>query len=275
MLSEGNLLEGVKLVLAHLASGVGSFLPNFLAAIIVLAATWALANYAWRTEAQSLRRRHHRPAPVALMLVLAFSLIWFGGLVTTADVAFLQMSTTNIVVGLGGGLVVAALAFKNILENCLAGLLILLRRQIQVGDDILFQRMEGHVEQITVSNTYLRRRSGELAILPNALIDRHPPTVLTHKSLRKITLKVRVASGTDLDKACSVLRDALEGLRTIDKSMQPEVICESFSNPSSNLELRWWTEPTVEELLSRDEVARAVELRLDAAGMPLVPAALP
>lgn len=142
MLSEGNLLEGVKLVLAHLASGVGSFLPNFLAAIIVLAATWALANYAWRTEAQSLRRRHHRPAPVALMLVLAFSLIWFGGLVTTADVAFLQMSTTNIVVGLGGGLVVAALAFKNILENCLAGLLILLRRQIaySTASDRLFQQ---------------------------------------------------------------------------------------------------------------------------------------
>jgi len=241
-----------------------------VAALIVLILTWALARYTWRGEARLLRRWHQRPALIAAARTLTRSFIWFGGLVVAAVLVFPGMSATNVVAGLGVGSLVVGLAFKDIFENYLAGLLILLRRPMKIGDDILCEGIEGQVEQITIRDTYLRRRSGELVLVPNAFIYRNPTTVLTDQPLRRITLEVGVAYGTDLERAHSVLLEALEGLDTVEASKKTEVFCQGFGDSSIDFVLRWWTGSTpVQELRSRDEVARAVKRALDGAGIDI------
>lgn len=129
---------------------------------------------------------------------------------------------------------------------------------MKIGDDILCEGIEGQVERITIRDTYLRRRSGELVLVPNAFIYRNPTTVLTDQPLRRITLEVGVAYGTDLERAHAVLCEALKGLDTVDASKKTEVFCQRFGDSSIDFMLRWWTGSTpVEELLSRDEVVRA------------------
>ena len=270
MLSTIEPLRILQFEFARLAGGFVALLPNLLAALIVLALTWALARFAWRGEARLLRRWHQRPALIAAARTLTRSLIWIGGVIVAAVLVFPGMSATNVVAGLGVGSLVMGLAFKDIFENYLAGLLILLRKPMRIGDDILCEGIEGQVERITIRDTYLRRRSGELVLVPNAFIYRNPTTVLTDQPLRRITLEVGVAFNTDLEHACAVLSDAITGLSTVDVSKQPEVYCQGFGDFSIDLLLRWWAGSTpVEELRSRDEVVRAVKRALDAAGIEI------
>ena len=270
MLSDIEPLRILQFELARLAGSFVALLPNLLAALVVLVLTWALARYGWRGEARLLRRWHQRPALIAAARTLTRSLIWISGLAVTAVLVFPGMSATNVVAGLGVGSLVVGLAFKDIFENYLAGLLILLRRPMKIGDDILCEGIEGQVERINIRDTYLRRRSGELVLVPNAFIYRNPTTVLTDQPLRRITLELGVAYGTDLEQARSVLSEALEGLSTVDASRKTEVFCLGFGDSSIDFVLRWWTGSTpVEELRSRDEVARAVRRALDTAGIDI------
>ncbi len=266
-------LEPLRILRFELARLVASFvalLPNLLAALIILVLTWALARYAWRGEARLLRRWRQRPALIAAARTLTRSLVWIGGLIVAAVLVFPGMSATNVVAGLGVGSLVVGLAFKDIFENYLAGLLILLRKPMRIGDDILCEGIEGQVERITIRDTYLRRRSGELVLVPNAFIYRNPTTVLTDQALRRITLEVGVAYGADLEHVRAVLADAFAGIGTVDTSKDPEVFCQGFGDSSIDFLLRWWTGSTpVEELRSRDEVARAVKHALDAAGIEI------
>jgi small conductance mechanosensitive channel len=270
MLPDIEPLRILRLELAQLAAGLVALLPNLAAALIVLIVTWALARYTWRAEAALLRRWNRRPALVAAARTLTRTLVWLAGLIIAAALVFPGMSATNVIAGLGIGSLVVGLAFRDILENYLAGLLILLRKPMRIGDDILCEGIEGQVEQITIRDTYLRRRSGELVLVPNAFIYSNPTTVLTDRPLRRITLEVGVAYDTDLDHARATLAGALAGLETVDASKTPEVFCEGFGDSSIDFLLRWWTGSTpVQELRSRDEVARAVKRALDEAGIDI------
>jgi small conductance mechanosensitive channel len=268
MLPDIEPLRILRHELAQLAAGAVALLPNLVAALLFLALTWGAARYLARIEVRLLRRWQQRPALIAAARTLTATVVWLAGLVVAATLVFPGMSATNVVAGLGIGSLVVGLAFRDIFENYLAGILILLRKPMRIGDDILCEGTEGRVEQITIRDTYLRKRSGELVLVPNAFIYTNPTTVLTDRPLRRITLEVGVAYGTDLERARAVLLDALAGLETADAGRRVEVFCLGFGDSSIDFVLRWWTGSTpVDELRSRDAAARAVKRALDAEGI--------
>ncbi len=57
---------------------------------------------------------------------------------------------------LGIGSVAIGFAFKDIFQNLLSGILILLGEPFKIGDDIIVSGMEGNVEDIQIRATYLR-----------------------------------------------------------------------------------------------------------------------
>jgi small conductance mechanosensitive channel len=268
MLPDIEPLRILRAELAQLAAGFVALLPNLVAALVVVALTWGLARYLARIEVRLLRQWQRRPALVAASRTLTVTLVWLAGLLVALALVFPGLSAANVVAGLGIGSLIVGLAFRDIFENYLAGILILLRKPMRIGDDILCEGVEGKVEQITIRDTYLRKRSGELVLLPNAFIYTNPTTVLTDRPQRRITLEVGVAYGTDLERTRSVLLGAFDGLETVKGRQRVEVFCTAFGESSIDFLLRWWTGSTpVEELRSRDEVARAVKRALDGAGI--------
>jgi hypothetical protein len=199
MLPDIEPLRILRAELAQLAAGFVALLPNLVAALVVVALTWGLARYLARIEVRLLRHWQRRPALVAASRTLTVTLVWLAGLLVALALVFPGLSAANVVAGLGIGSLIVGLAFRDIFENYLAGILILLRKPMRIGDDILCEGVEGKVEPITIRDTYLRKRSGELVLLPNAFIYTNPTTVLTDRPLRRITLEVGVAYGTDHD----------------------------------------------------------------------------
>jgi small-conductance mechanosensitive channel len=253
-----------------LAASFFALLPNLLFAALVLLVTWALARGLGSAAFRLLRLRRARPSLQVAVRTLLRTGIWILGLLVAATMLFPNLTPTKALAGLGLGTIAIGLAFQDTFENFLAGLLILLRKPMRIGDDIECQGVSGRVEEITIRDSYIRRRSGELILVPNSFLFKNPVRVLTDRDRRRIELAVGVAYGEDVDAAREVIRGAFAGLATPDPQREPEVYATAFGESSIDFTVRWWTASSpLDELRSRDEVLAAIKRALDGAGIEI------
>ena len=252
------------------AASLFALLPNLLFAALILLVTWAVARVLGGGAHRLLGLRHARPSLRVAVRTLVRTGIWIVGVLVAATVLFPNLTPTKALAGLGLGTIAIGLAFQDTFENFLAGLLILLRKPMRIGDDIECEGVGGRVEEITIRDSYIRMRSGELILVPNSFLFKNPVRVLTDRDRRRIELTVGVAYGEDVDAAREVIRAAFAGLSTPDPGHQPEVYATAFAESSVDFTVRWWTAPTpIDELRSRDEVLTAIKRALDGAGIEI------
>ena len=243
---------------------------TLIAAIIALALTFAIAAGVTRLAGRLFRRTRMRPSLQSAMVTLIGIGVWVFGLLVAATILFPNLTPTKLLAGLGLGSIAVGLAFKDIFENFLAGILILIRQPMRIGDDIECEDVSGRVEEISIRDTYVRKRSGELILVPNSYLYKNPTRILTDRPERRIDLTVGVAYGEDVDAARDVIRAAVEGLETVNSDERIDVFAKEFNSSSVDFMVRWWTGSTpIDEHRSRDEAVAAIKAALDAAGIEI------
>ncbi|MFP7570231.1 mechanosensitive ion channel family protein [Marivita sp. S2033] len=253
-----------------LARDAIALLPNLIAALFILLITALVAYGLTRLVRGILKRSKRRPSLVSAVGTLVRLLVWAFGVMIALTVLFPNLTPTKLLAGLGIGSIAVGLAFKDVFENFLAGFLILLRKPMRIGDDIECNDLSGRVEQITIRDTFLRKRSGELLLVPNSFIYKNPVCVLTDTPLRRIKVVVGVAYGEDVDAAREVITDAVTALETVSDEKPVQVFATTFNSSSIDFDVRWWTTSTpLGEHRSRDEVVAAIKRALDDAGIEI------
>ncbi|OWK28539.1 mechanosensitive ion channel family protein [Sphingomonas mucosissima] len=254
----------------ELAAEFIRLLPQLSIAIIVIAATFILARFARHFAERLLGRTELRGTLVNLFETLISVLIWLIGLLISASIVFPGVTPANILAVLGLGSVAVGFAFKDIFENFLAGVLIMLRKQMRIGDVIECEDLEGRVEMISLRDTHLRHLTGELVIVPNAFLFKNPVTVITQRAIRRHSVEVGIAYDVDLDAARQVIADAVKDCSTVRADQKVEVFAKEFADSSITFLVRWWAgSKPVDAHASRDEVVRGIKRALDAAGIEI------
>nr|WP_203565112.1 mechanosensitive ion channel family protein [Alteromonas genovensis] len=196
--------------------------------------------------------------------------VWTVGFLIAITIIFPSLTPAKLLTVLGLGSVAVGLAFKDIFENFFAGILIMLRKPMRIGDFVECESINGRVEKITVRETYLRKTDDQLIIVPNSFLFKNPVYVLTDLSLRRFDLVVGVAYGEDVDIAREVIRSALEGLDDINQQRGVEVYAREFNSSSLDFTVRWWANSRpIDMHKSRDIVVTAVKKALDEAGIEI------
>ncbi|MBR7552348.1 mechanosensitive ion channel, partial [Mycobacterium tuberculosis] len=70
-------------------------------------------------------------------------------------------------------------AFKDIFQNLLSGILLLLSEPFRIGDQIISGNFEGTVEDIQIRATTIRTYDGRKVVIPNSQLYTSPMTVNT------------------------------------------------------------------------------------------------
>lgn len=196
--------------------------------------------------------------------------IWIAGLLIAATVLFPNLTPAKLFAGLGLGSIAIGLAFKDIFENFLDGILILLREPMRLQDYIEGEGVDGQVEKITVSDTYIRRTDGQLVPVPNAVLLKNPVFILTDRPLRRTALTCGVAYSEYVDEARRVIEATIKSLACVDQSRPIQVFAQAFGSSSIDFEVTWWTgSRPAEARRSRDAVVAAVKVALDEAGIEI------
>ena len=132
------------------------------------------------------------------------------GLLFAATIVIPSLKPGDLIAGLGVSSVAIGFAFKDILQNWMAGLLILLRQPFEIDDQIEVNGFEGTVERIETRATIIETYDGQRVVVPNSDIYTHAVLVKTAHEKRRSQYDVGIGYGDDIDRACEVIRAAVE-----------------------------------------------------------------
>ena len=161
-------------------------------------------------------------------------------------------------------------AFQDIFENFLAGVLIMVREKMRIGDVIECEGITGKVEHITLRETHVRKLSGELTVVPNSILFKNPVEIFTDEEQRRHEVVVGVSYDTQLDHAADVIRRAVEDIDDVLASKGIDIFAQEFNSSSVDFLVRWWAGSTPRDgWESKDKVVRAIKAALDEAGIEI------
>ncbi|WP_335661083.1 mechanosensitive ion channel family protein [Erythrobacter litoralis] len=253
-----------------MTAGLIASLPSVAIGLVVIVLTWIVSKGAGRIAGALVGKAELRPSLRSLIDRLVRLGVWLGGLLTAAIVMIPDLSPASLVAGLGVGSVAIGFAFKDIFENFLAGVLIMLRKKMRVGDTIECEGVLGTVEHIALRETYIRHFSGELTIMPNSMLFMNPVEIWTDQDVRRYDVMVGVAYDTDLDAADAAIRKAIEGVDNVVDDKPIQILAHEFNSSSVDFHVRWWAPSTgAATIENRDQVIRAIKRELDAAGIEI------
>lgn len=218
----------------------------------------------------SYRYRRQRSLGLVLGRLAQWSILLIG-LLVTAVIIFPNFTPARLIEFLGIGSVAIGFAFRDILQNFLAGILLLLTEPFRIGDQIITGSYEGTVEDIQTRATTIRTYDGRRVVIPNADLFVGTVTVNTANSQRRLEYVLGVSYAADIDRAKRLIFDALDECSTVLDDPKPEVLVADYAPSTVNLRIRWWIEPPRrrDALDSQDEVLMAVRKKLDAEGIEL------
>ena len=201
-------------------------------------------------------------------LASAFTIIL--GLFVAAVVIFPTFNPGDLIAGLGITSVVIGFAFKDVLQNFFAGILILWRRPFIVGDEIKVGTYEGTVEEITTRSTRVKTYDGERAVLPNGDVYTNAVLVRTAYNNRRVRLSVGIGYQDSIEHARSVIHQVLNKTEGVLNEPAPSVFVAELAPSSVNLNILFWTNSRqARVLMVMDRAMTGIKLALDEAGIDI------
>ncbi len=257
------LLNGVTI------GNVTISLINILAAVAVLVVGLVLSGMVRRWLGQKVLPNTRLDAGLRNSIALSAG---YAG-VTIAIVAALGtlgISLTSL--GLVAGALSVGIGFglRTVVENFVAGLLLLLERPIKVGDWIVIDGHQGTVKQISVRSTEIETFDRAAVILPNSLLIGSPVMNWTHKNrLMRVVITVGVAYGSDTRRVCDLLLRCAAQTPHVLKTPEPVVAFTGFGNSALDFELRCIVADTDHLIATRTALYLAVDDAFRAAGIEI------
>lgn len=253
-----------------MATGFVQTLPSLAISLAVLTMTWVFARFAVRIANRLTRGATMRESLKQLVQTLIRLGIWLVGIMIALTVALPDITPASLFAGLGFGAVAIGFAFQDIFENFLAGVLIMIREKMRIGDIIECEGIVGKVEHISLRETHIRQLSNELTVVPNSLLFKNPVKILTDQDIRRDELVVGVAYDTDLERAQTAIRKAIKTVEFIREDRPIEIYALEFNASSVDFHIRWWSETGRRDLReTKSHVVFAIKRALDDAGIEI------
>ena len=265
-----NYIDTLREQLNNMAEGFIESLPSLAIALFIILVTWIVARFAVRISDMIVGRTDIRTSLKNLVDTIVRLAIWVVGLFIAAVVVMPDLTPASLLAGLGIGAVAIGFAFQDIFENFFAGILIMLREKMQIGDIIECEGISGKVEHITLRETHVRKLSGELTVVPNSILFKNPVEILTDVEQRRHEVVVGVSYDTNLDHAATVIQRAVESVGDVLASKGIDIFAQEFNSSSVDFLVRWWAGASPRAgWESKDKVVRAIKAGLDEAGIEI------
>ena len=174
-------------------------------------------------------------------MILSNYVLW--GLFVIFTLAVFKVQYSSILVVIGGMSMGLGFGLKEMVENFIAGLILLIGQQVRPGDivEIKGDGIIGKVLQVSVRATVVETFDGAVITYPNALVlTKEFQNWTSNNMLRRNTLSVGVSYGTDLSLAMRLVLEAAQSTPGVTARPAPEILCTDFGSSSVDFALRYW-----------------------------------
>lgn len=234
-------------------------LMDVIGALLIIAITVALArNLPGLLEVLVLSRmRLAQGSAYATTTLLSYVLVGIGivSTLSTLGVSWdkLQWLVAALSVGLGFGL-------QEIFANFISGLIILFERPVRIGDVVTIGNLSGTVSRIRIRATTITDFDHKEIIVPNkTFITGQLINWSLSDTVTRVTVKVGVGYGSDLDLVRDLLLQAARENSRVLKEPEPIVYFLSFGESSLEHELRVHVRDLGDRNPATDEINRFID----------------
>ena len=244
-------------------------IPYFVASIIVILIFWFLSIVFKKIVHKLLGSRSRHQNLVKVFQRVGGALIFFIGFMIAMVIAVPGFTPAKLIGALGIGSVAIGFAFKDIFQNLLSGILLLISEPFRIGDQIVSGDYEGTVEDIKIRATTIRTYDGRQVVIPNSDLYTSALTVNTAYKQRRLQVAVGIGYEDDIETAKAEIIKALDKIESVSKKATPSVIATGFGGSSIDLMVRWFIEDGTQanKVASIHQVIVGIKNSLDAAGV--------
>jgi small-conductance mechanosensitive channel len=254
-----------------MSNGLIVMLPNILLAVIVFT-IFFFAGRALKSLVRRITTKHRQARNLGLVLGrLSQGIIILVGLFIALSIVIPSFKAGDLIQLLGISGVAIGFAFRDILQNFLAGILILLTEPFRIGDQIIVKNFEGTVEEIQTRATTIKTYDGRRIVIPNSELFTESVTVNTAFDCRRLQYDVGIGYSDDIDRAKELMLEAIASVDEVLTDPAPDVLVMELAESTVNIRVRWWINPPrrADALDSRDKVLTAIKKKLTANGIDL------
>jgi small-conductance mechanosensitive channel/BMFP domain-containing protein YqiC len=181
------------------------------------------------------------------------------------DLASLAVVIGGLSVGIGFGL-------QNVVNNFVAGLILLFGRSIQSGDVIQLGETIGTVKEVNIRNTIVQTYDNATLFVPNAELISRQLLNWTHKDLRlKREIIVHAAYGADAGLIRQILLEAATSEPRALKTPAPTVFFQNFGEIALEFSLAVWIDSVANSRLALSAIRDAIYRKGEESGIPWTP----
>ena len=259
----------LNLIWTQLQEGVVAFasrLPAFMLALLVFVLFFWIAERlsAWLKQFINGRGRSKNAATV-IALITRWGLVVLGVLVALS-IALPSFKANDLIQVLGISSVAIGFAFRDIFQNFLAGLIILLTDAFEIGDQIIVENegLEGTVTDIQTRATTIATYDDREILIPNATLFTNAVTINTATEKLRSEQVVGISYDSDIDTACALIEEAVKQIDGVLAVPPPDVLVDDLAGSSVNLKARWWTDARRSNVIeTKSAVVRKIKYTLD------------
>ena len=239
-----------------------NFLPSLLLVALILVATRVIArrtqglvhNLAGRTQAP--------PGVVDLLGRLArFGIVALGVLLVLDRLGWSQ-AALSFLAGLGIVGIAIGFALQDIVKQFAAGVLLLMLRPFQIGDQVKIGEFEGRVMQVQLRATVLKTVHGDEVLIPNADVYTTAITNSSRHLLHRHDIPLSLTTTTDLAQTRAALAQAVRKVPGVIDNPEPMIAATGFDGQATKLEVRFWVDEHARDV---DAVKTAVIVAIQGA----------
>ncbi len=172
----------------------------------------------------------------AVTTLLRYTFVIIGVMVALQKLGMEWSNIQWLVAALGVGL---GFGLQEIFANFVSGLILLFERPIRIGDIVTLNNTSGTVSKIHIRATTLIDADRKEIVVPNKIFITQQLTNWTlSDQVTRLVISVRIAYGSDCEKARSLLLEIAEKHPLVLRDPEPTALFLEFGSGSLNFELR-------------------------------------
>ena len=217
-------------------------LPNIVLGLLVfIIFIWISRRVQWIIR-KPLRRFVDDASVKHLIVRITAVIIIALGLLLTLGILNLDTALKSMLAGAGVAGLAVGFALQGTLSNTVSGIVLSLKKVINIGDWIETNGFAGRVERITLRNTSILERDNNIVVIPNNMILDNPFKNYSLTDRIRTIVECGVGYEEDLERVREVALKAIEDRFPQEHHEEIEFFYQEFGSSSINFVVRFWVE---------------------------------
>jgi small conductance mechanosensitive channel len=215
--------------------------PKLLIAIVVfLIGIWFIKFIRNRMTARMARREVHSSLQ-PFFLSLTITALHIVLVIVVMEIMDLELTIFTAI--LSAATVAAGLALSGTLQNFAGGIMILLLKPFDLGDNIIAQGQDGRVTSIQIFYTVVLTFDNKTVIIPNGKLFNEVIVNVSREGSRRLDLEIKLGFAVDPDQVIKTLSQSVDNTQNILISPKKYVGISQIDFDGIRFTVQVWVQP--------------------------------